>query len=95
MAKRIIWFEPSEQALADPVRFVAYAARYALIADLKLLRNFVNDQQFLHALRHAPPGIIDPRSWSYCHVMLGVEVPPLPERNLELANVSNVLGDAQ
>ncbi len=30
VARRIIWFEPPEQALANPIRFLAYAMTYAL-----------------------------------------------------------------
>jgi hypothetical protein len=82
MAARIIWFEPAEQALADPIRFVAYAARYALPADMQLLRQFINDNEFRQALKKAPPGIIDPRSWAYWHLMLDIPAPPLPERQL-------------
>ena len=29
VARRVIWFEEPEQALADPVRFLAYAMTYA------------------------------------------------------------------
>jgi hypothetical protein len=29
VARRVIWFEPPAKALADPVRFMAYAMSYA------------------------------------------------------------------
>jgi hypothetical protein len=29
IARRIIWFEPPDQALADPIRFLTYAMTYA------------------------------------------------------------------
>ena len=42
VAGNIIWFEPPEQALADPVRFMAYAMTYALPEDMRLIRQYVS-----------------------------------------------------
>lgn len=82
LAQRLVWFEPPQQALADPVRFTAYAFRYGRAADMAVLRDYLNDDDLRHALRHAPPGIIDPRSWAYWHLMLDMEPMPLPQREL-------------
>lgn len=82
LSQRLIWFEPPEQALADPVRFLAYAFRYARAADMQILRALVTDDELRFALRHAPPGIIDPRSWAYWHLMLDIEPAPMPQRKL-------------
>ena len=38
IAARLVWFEPAEAALADPVRFMAYAFARATHADMKTLR---------------------------------------------------------
>jgi hypothetical protein len=36
---------------------------------------------FQEALEHAPPGIIDKRSWAYWNVMFGrYPAPPMPQR---------------
>jgi hypothetical protein len=78
---RIIWFEPPERALADPVRFMAYAMTYARHEDMKLIREYVSDEDFREALDRAPPGIIDPRSWAYWNSKMGrYPPPPLPIR---------------
>lgn len=82
LAKRLVWFEPAEQALAEPVRFLAYAFRFGRAADMALLRTYLSDEQLRHALRNAPPGIIDPRSWAYWHLMLDLEPAPMPQRQL-------------
>jgi hypothetical protein len=58
----VIWFEPPERALADPIRFMAYAMTYATHRDMRVLRQYVSDGDLQEALNHAPPGIIDPRS---------------------------------
>jgi hypothetical protein len=82
LARRLVWFEPAEQALADPVRFLAYAFRFARSAEMAVLRTYLSDQDLQDALRDAPPGIIDARSWAYWHLMLDLEPAPLPERVL-------------
>ena len=77
-AKRIIWFEPPEQALAEPIRFLAYAYRYADSEDIAILRSHYDDDALRHALANVPPGIIDARSWAYWHLILNDLSPPPP-----------------
>jgi hypothetical protein len=85
IARRIIWFEPPAQALGDPIRFMAYAMASATHEDMKVLRRYVTDDDFREALDHAPPGIIDPRSWAYWNSKMGrYPAPPLPRRRLGL-----------
>ena len=84
IARRIIWFEPPEQALADPVRFMAYAMRHALPEDMRAIRWYVPDAEFREALDQAPPGIIDPRSWAYWNSKMGrYPPPPMPVRRFD------------
>lgn len=81
IARRIIWFEEPERALADPCRFMAYAMTYARHQDMRVIRQYVSDEEILQALDSAPPGIIDPRSWAYWNLKLGrFPPPPLPTR---------------
>jgi hypothetical protein len=48
---------------------------------MKMLRRYVSDDEFREALDKAPPGIIDPRSWSYWNNKMGrYPPPPLPRR---------------
>jgi hypothetical protein len=49
VAPRIIWFEPPERALADPVRFVAYAMTYARHEDMRVIRGHGSDADFREA----------------------------------------------
>jgi hypothetical protein len=81
IAARIIWFEPPERALARPIRFMAYAMANALPEDMRVLRRYVSDDDLREALDHAPPGIIDPRSWAYWNSKVGrYPAPPMPVR---------------
>jgi hypothetical protein len=81
IAPRIIWFEPPERALSDPIRFMAYAMTYARHEDMRVIREYVSDDDFREALDRAPPGIIDPRSWAYWNSKMGrYPPPPMPKR---------------
>lgn len=78
LSRRIIWLEQPAQALADPVRFLAYAFRYADGADLKTIQEAYDQSDLIYALQNAPPGIIDPRSWAYWNLILRDLSPPPP-----------------
>jgi hypothetical protein len=83
IATRLVWFEPAGEALADPVRFMAYAFARATYDDMKVLRRFVTEDEVREALDHAPPGIIDARSWAYWNALMGrYPAPPAPVRSL-------------
>jgi hypothetical protein len=92
VARRLIWFEPPERALADPARFIAYAMTYARHEDMRVIRRFVSDDDFREALDHAPPGIVDPRSWAYWNAKMGRYPPPsMPRRTF--GGIADAEGD--
>ncbi len=83
IVRRVIWFESPEEALTDPVRFMAYAMARATHEDMKVIRRYVDNADFLEALDKAPPGIIDRRSWAYWNSLMGrYPAPPPPVRHL-------------
>ncbi|HVJ52183.1 MAG TPA: hypothetical protein VM689_06965 [Aliidongia sp.] len=83
IARRIVWFEPPTKALQDPIRFMAYAMAHATHEDMKAIRRYVSDEDFIEALEKAPPGIIDGRSWAYWNGQMGRwPAPPMPRRRL-------------
>jgi hypothetical protein len=84
LARRLVWFEPPEQALADPVRFMAYAFARATHEEMNIIRRYLDEADFLEALENAPPGIIDARSWAYWNSKAGrYPAPPMPVRTFE------------
>jgi hypothetical protein len=88
-ARRIVWFEPPETALSDPIRFMAYAMTHAPPEDMRLIRRYVSDDDFREALDHAPPGVIDARSWAYWNSKMGrYPSPPLPTRKFPPSHYS-------
>lgn len=81
IARRIVWFEPPAQSLKDPVRFLAYAMRYATFEDMRVIRKYISDKDFSEALNNIPPGIVDKRSWAYWNAIFGrYPAPPMPVR---------------
>lgn len=87
IAPRIVWFEPPEKALADPVRFMAYVMTYGTPEDIAVLRRHVGEEGFREAIEHAPPGILDAPSWAYWNIMAGKDdIPPMPVRAPPLGN---------
>jgi len=83
IARRVVWFESPEQAITNPIRFLAYAMTYGDDADMREIRRYLTDNDLREALEGAPAGIFDPRSWAYWNLKLGrYPAPPLPERKV-------------
>ena len=81
VARRVIWFEPPERALADPIRFLGYLMTYGTVEDIAVVRRYLDFDDFREALDHAPAGIIDERSWAYWNAVTGrYPPPPMPRR---------------
>lgn len=82
VARRVIWFKKPEEALADPVHFLAYVMTYGTVEDLKALEGLIGKGDFLEVLDKAPPGVFDQRSWAYWNLKCGRQpAPPLPVRS--------------
>lgn len=81
VARRVVWFKEPEEALADPIHFLAHVMVYGTVEDLTALRGVVGPEAYREVLEHAPPGVFDARSWAYWHLICGRRpAPPLPER---------------
>jgi hypothetical protein len=87
VARRVVWFKDPAEALAEPVHLLAHAMTYGTIEDIAVLEAAVGRDGFRQALEQAPPGIFDPRSWSYWNLVLGRSpAPPLPRRSFQRAD---------
>jgi hypothetical protein len=81
VARRMVWFKEPEETLRDPIHFLAHVMTYGNIGDVLAVREIVGNEGFREALEHAPPGVFDPRSWSYWNLMTGRwPAPPMPVR---------------
>jgi hypothetical protein len=86
VARRVIWFQKPEETLQDPVRFLAYAMCYGTAEDLVTLEKAgVGLAEYREVLDDPPPGILDPRSWTFWNLKCGrTTVPPMPVRTFGL-----------
>jgi hypothetical protein len=77
-----VWFKEPDEALADPVHFLAHVMTYGTIEDVVAARSALPDGAFREALDYAPPGIFDARSWAYWNLVLAnrTPAPPMPAR---------------
>ena len=81
VARRVVWFKEPEEALAEPVHFLAHVMTYGTIDDLKALRGIVDKDDFCKVLENPPAGVFDARSWAYWNLKCGnAPTTPLPVR---------------
>jgi hypothetical protein len=81
VARRVIWFEEPDRALADPLQFLAHVMVFGTVEDLKALHGIAGKEEYREVLERAPPGIFDARSWSYWNLVCDRQpTPPLPVR---------------
>jgi hypothetical protein len=76
VARGVIWFEPPESALSNPIRFLAYLMTNGTADEVTVVMRYLDYDDFREALEHAPPEIFDERSWNYWHLMTGRHPPP-------------------
>jgi hypothetical protein len=83
LASRYVWWDSPEKVLARRPRFLCQLLQLGTAEDVRTARRIVGDDALRDALRDAPPGVLDARSWSYWHLVLfGHRAPPRPRRPL-------------
>lgn len=83
MARKYVWWQPPEQTLADRPLLLAQMMTLGSADDIRWLLSLVSTAELRNALRDAPIGIFNPRSWKFWHLRLGLGPPPeLPARRL-------------
>lgn len=81
VARRVVWFKEPEEALDEPMHFLAHVMTYGTVEDLKALQGIAGLGEFREVLENAPAGIFDARSWAYWNLKCGRSpYPPLPTR---------------
>lgn len=82
IAARYVWWQAPEATLARPHHFLCQVMTLGTAEDVRAVRRGLGDQALVDALEHAPPGIMDAKSWNYWHLFFGRRPPPLPARPL-------------
>ena len=81
LARKYVWWrEPQDTPRALLLCQIMQLGTYQ---DVRRARRSVGDAAFRDALRDAPPGILDERSWTFWHRIFGINpIPPMHERPL-------------
>jgi hypothetical protein len=81
IAARVCWWQPPAETLAETGVFLCRVMTLGTWDDcMACVRHFGRDAM-RDALRNAPPGILDARSWNFWHHWLDLyPIPPLPVR---------------
>ena len=83
VAERVVWFEPPDETLRQPKRFLAFLMTFGTLDDILTARRYFSEQDFEAVLDDPPAGIFDVRSWTYWNGTYHRRpVPPLPQRVL-------------
>lgn len=83
LARRLVWWQEPDAALADRRRFLAQAMTDADLDEMWFIREVCGDDALRAVLADPPLGVFDRRSWAYWHVKLGDGgVPPMPVRRI-------------
>lgn len=83
LARRYVWWESPETALARQDLLLCQIMQLGTWEDVGLARRRFGDHAFEQALRRAPAGVLDARSWNYWNRFYGiVPVPGRPVRPL-------------
>ena len=83
LARRLVWWKPPEETLRAPDRLIAQVMALGTWDDIELAKRHWGVDAFRRVLATPPPGVFDPRSWNYWHVVFGFfPTPPLPVRKL-------------
>ena len=81
MARKYVWWQPPDRALADRRFFLAQVMTLGSVADVRWLLSLVPEEDLRGVLRDPPAGVFNGRSWRFWHLWLGcVPVPELPVR---------------
>ena len=81
IARRVCWWEPAEVTLCDTPLFLCRVMVLGSWEGAGLAIDHYGREAFREALKAAPPGLFDNRSWHYWHHRLGLlPVPKRPER---------------
>ena len=82
LASKYVWWQAPDVTLARRWHFLCQVMTLGTDEDVRVVRRLLGDEAMIDALEHAPPGVMDPKSWNFGHLSFGRVVPPLPVRPL-------------
>jgi len=83
LAARYAWWLSSDEALARTTLVLCQLMQLGTWEDVVATRAIIGDDALRQALREAPPGVLDRRSWGFWNMFFGSNPPPpMPERRV-------------
>jgi hypothetical protein len=82
VARRVFWWGDAENWVQDELRLAAQVMTFGNFDDVRLTLRLLGDKTFVDALKSAPAGVFDPKSWTFWHAYYRLPLPPLPARKL-------------
>ncbi|CAN5818226.1 hypothetical protein BH11MYX2_BH11MYX2_37860 [soil metagenome] len=83
IARRYVWWQEPAVSLARQSHLLCQVMQLGTPEDVRTVRNHLGDDALRAALRDAPPGVLDARSWTFWHLFLfNEQPPPMPRRPL-------------
>jgi hypothetical protein len=79
---RYVWWQPVEETLREPTVLLWSVLKTGTAEDYLAIRDRFGEAALIDALRHAPPGAIDDRSWLFWHRHYRLPETPPPRRRL-------------
>lgn len=92
VAKKVVWYDSPEEALADLPAFLAQVMVYGSAADVETVERFVPAEEFRNVLQDAPAGVFTEEAWRCWHERFGMAVTPLPRRRFPDGSVGPEAG---
>lgn len=84
IASRVVWWDTPEHVVSRLDDFLCRVMTLGNLADVNYIESFYGTGRLQAALKAAPPGVLDARSWHYWHHRLGLgNAGPLPTRRLQ------------
>lgn len=83
IASRVVWWDAPDRVLAREDDFLCRVMALGNLDDANYIESTYGASRLREALKAAPSGVIDLRSWHYWHHRLGLaDAGPLPTRTL-------------
>ena len=83
IAKRLFWWQEPEVSLSNSPRFLMQVMTLGTDSEVEVAEKTFGRDAMRDALCNADPGVFDPKSWSYWHLVFGIPMRPLPGGSLK------------
>jgi hypothetical protein len=80
LTARYVWWQPPAVTCREPLTLLWSILKLGTAEDYIAVRDLFGQAALVDALRRAPPGAVDERSWLFWHRHFGLPEAPWPRR---------------